>query len=83
MFLLLDHIARTTYIYVDAACCYRQSSVVCQFVCRTSEPCKNGWTDRDAVWVEDSEVGLENHVLDGGPDPLWEWAILGEGAAPF
>ena len=32
--------------YVDAACCYRPSSVVCRSVCRsvchTSEPCKNG-----------------------------------------
>jgi len=44
--------------YVDAAHCYRPSSVVCRSVCRsvchTSQPCKNGWTDRDAVWVEDS-----------------------------
>jgi len=23
-------------------------------VCHTSEPCKNGCTDRDAVWVGDS-----------------------------
>jgi len=23
-------------------------------VCHTSEPCENGWTDRDAVCVEDS-----------------------------
>jgi len=29
-------------------------------VCHTSEPCKNGWTDRDAIWVEDS----------GGPKEL-------------
>jgi len=21
-------------------------------------------------------VGARNHVLDGGPDPPWEWAIL-------
>jgi len=27
---------------------------VCTSVCHSSEPCKNGWTDRDAVWVEDS-----------------------------
>jgi len=44
--------------HVDAAYCYRPSSVVCRSVCRsvchTSEPCKNGCTDRDAVWVEDS-----------------------------
>ena len=36
--------------YVDAAYCYRPSSVVCH----SSEPCKNGWTDRDAVWDLDS-----------------------------
>ena len=28
--------------YVDAAYCYRPSSVVCRSVCHTSEPCKNG-----------------------------------------
>ena len=39
-------------------------------VCHSSEPCKNGWTDRDAVWVEDSG-GQENHVLEGGPDHEW------------
>jgi len=46
--LLLDRIARTTY--VDAVCCCQPSSVVCQSVglsvclsvCHTSEPCKNG-----------------------------------------
>jgi len=27
--------------YVDAACCYRPSNVVCQSVCYSSEPCKN------------------------------------------
>ena len=37
-------------------------------VCHTSEPCKNGRSDRDAVWVED----LGNHVLRGGPDPPME-----------
>ena len=51
--------------YVDAACSYRPSSVVCRSVCRsvchTSEPCKNGCTDRDAVWVEDSG-GPKNHA---------------------
>ena len=43
---------------VDAACCYRRRNsvvcllvTVCMFVCvlNTSEPCKNGWTDPDAV----------------------------------
>jgi len=49
--------------------------MVCRSVCHTSEPCKNGWTDRDAVEVEDSR-GPRNHVLDGDPDPPWEGAIL-------
>ena len=39
---------------LDAACCYRPSSVVRRSVCYSSEPCKNGQTDRDAAWVEDS-----------------------------
>jgi len=47
--------SRTTYVaYVDAAYCYRPSSVVCQSVCHCSESCQNGWTDRDAVWDLDS-----------------------------
>jgi len=37
--------------YVDAAYCYRPSSVACWSVCHTSEPCKNGCTDRDAVAI--------------------------------
>jgi len=28
--------------YVDAAYCYRPSSVVCLSVCHSSQPCKNG-----------------------------------------
>jgi len=42
--------------YVNAAYCYRLSSVVYRCVCHSSEPCKTGWPDRDedAVWVEDS-----------------------------
>jgi len=61
---LLDRIAHTTY--VDAVCCYQPSSMVCLSVCHTTEPCKNGWTDRDAVWVGDSG-GLREPY--GGPDP--------------
>ena len=38
----------------DAACCYRQSSVICLLACNDNEPCKNGSTDRDAIWVVDS-----------------------------
>ena len=43
--------------------------MVCRSVCHTSEPCKSGYTDRDAVWVEDLG-GQGNNVLEGGPDPL-------------
>jgi len=38
--LLLGRIARATY--VDAAYCYRPSSMVFRSVCHTSETCKNG-----------------------------------------
>jgi len=50
--------------YVDAAYCYRPSNAVCRSVCHTSGPCKNGCTDRDAVWLR-TRVGPGNHVLDG------------------
>jgi len=33
-----------------------------QSVCHTSEPCKNGWTDRFAVWVVDSDGRKEARV---------------------
>jgi len=68
--------------YIGAACCYWPSSVVCRsvwllvclMVCHTSEPCKNGWTDRDAVYVEDS--GGTREPLDGvqiphGKEQFW------------
>jgi len=56
----LGRIART--MYVDAVYCYRPSSLVCH----TSEPCKNGWTDRDAVWVMD---------LGGTNKPCIRWGF--------
>jgi len=40
--------------YVDAAYCYRRSSVVCLSVCHDCEPWENGWTDQDDIWVVDS-----------------------------
>jgi len=65
--------------------CSSTSTVVCrsvsQSVCHNSEPCKNCSTNQDAVWVEDSGRPKEPcTVLDIGPHPLWEGAILrGEG----
>jgi len=51
LFIFRPHRSTT---YVDADYCYQPSSMVCLSVCHTSEPCKNGWTDWDAIWVEDS-----------------------------
>jgi len=75
--ILLGRIA--TVATVDAAYCYNRSSVVCVSVClsvgHVREPCKNGWTNRDAV----GELGPSNHTLDGvekmSPDPAPEWAM--------
>ena len=77
--LLLDRIARTTY--VDAVYCCRTSSVVCRSVClsvcHTSEPCKK----RTAKPIEipfglRTRIGPGNHVLDGGQLSPWEGEIL-------
>ena len=40
-------------MYIDVACCYRWSSVVCLSVCHDCEPCKSCWTDRHVVWGVD------------------------------
>jgi len=51
--LLLGRITHT--MYVDVAYSYRLSSHrVSSVVCHNCEPWKNGWTNPDAVWVEDS-----------------------------
>jgi len=57
--------------YVDVAYCHWPSTVVCH----TSEPCKNGWTNQDAVWVQDS-AGPKEPCIRGGPHTTWEQAIL-------
>ena len=65
-------------MYVDAAYCYRPSSVVCLSVClsvtivilaKTAEPIEMPV----GLWTQ---VYPRNHVLDGGPDLAWERAIL-------
>jgi len=65
-------------MYVGAAYCYRPSSVVCQSVCRTSEPCRNGWTGRDAVWDLDSG-GSKEACIGGGA----HWRKLANTNEPF
>ena len=55
--------------------------------CHTGEPCKNSWTDRDAVWVEDSggtkesciRLGAHWHHLANTTEP----SICGGDAAAF
>jgi len=43
--------------------------------CHNLEPCKNGWTDRDAIWGVDSGWPREPRIR-WGPDPPCERAIL-------
>ena len=52
-------------MYVDAAYCYWTSSMVGRSVCHTSEPCKNSWTDQDAIWVVGSDGPKESRVRWG------------------
>jgi len=63
-------IRRCDYIVTD-----RVASSVGRSVCHSRNSCKNGRTDRDAVWAVDSG-GPKNHVLDGGSDFPWKGAIL-------
>ena len=64
--------------YVHAAYCYQPSSVVCQSVCLSVtlvSPAKTAAPIEIPFWLR-TLVGPRNHVLDGGPDPPWEGAIL-------
>jgi len=49
-----------------------------QTVDHNREPCKNGWTNLDAIWDVDCGWGPRNRVLDGGP----EGAIFDGKSAP-
>jgi len=48
---------------------------VCLSVCHTSERYKNGWTDRDVVWVMDSGEPKEA-CIRWSPDPACEGALI-------
>jgi len=69
--------------YVNAAYSYRPSSVVCWSVCHTSEPCKNGCTDRAAVWVEDLGGPGEPCIRWGSTSPMGRGKFLGENGRPL
>ena len=70
--------------YVDVAYCYRPISVVCRTVCQSVtlvSPAKMA-APIEMLFGLRTRVSPGNHVLDGGPDPPWEGAILrGKGAS--
>jgi len=70
-------------MYVDAAYSYRQSSVVCRSVCHTSEPCKNGYIDQAAVWVEDLGGPGEPCITWGSRSPMGRGKFLVENGRPI
>jgi len=47
---------------------------VCLRVGYTDVPCKNGWSDQDAVWVSDSG-GPKEPCIKWGQIPQGKWAI--------
>jgi len=47
---------------------------VCQSVCNDYEPCKNGWTNRDAIWDVDLGGSKELYQMPGCRS--WEGALL-------
>ena len=73
--------------YVDVAYCYRPCSVICRSVylsvCRTNESCKNGCTDRDAVWIEDLGGPKEPCIRWGFKSPIGRGNFLGGKGRPL
>jgi len=67
--------------YVDAAFCYRPSSVVCRSVCHTNEPCKKGCTEQDTVWVEDLGESKEPCIRWGSRSPMGRGNFEGKRAS--
>ena len=78
MYIIMPHGSAT---YIDAACCYRLSSVVWQSVCHNSEPCKN-WFNRSRCRLVVDSGGPKEPCIRWGPDPLMGMGNFeGEGAA--
>jgi len=75
----LGRIACTTNVY---SYCYRPSCVVCclfcRSVCHTSEPCKNGWTDWDAISVLGADGPKESCVTWGSRSSHGTWQFWGK-----
>jgi len=56
---------------------------VCRSVCHSSEPCKNGWTNRDAFWVVDSGGPKEPCIRWGSSSPGGKWQFWGKKGRPI
>jgi len=52
-------------------------------ICHISEACKNGWSDRDAVWIKDSSGPNEPYVLHGVQIPHGNGQFWGETGEPL
>jgi len=74
-------ICRLNVMWCDVMWCddeflviYRVMWSVGRLVCHNSEPCKNGWTDRHAVWLEDWR---------GPKEPRFRWGSDHHGTGQF
>ena len=74
---LLGHIACTEC--KDAASCYKSwhGPSMCLSVGHNCEPCKNGWTDPDTVWVVVCDETKEPCIKWRGMDPPGEGVLFG------
>jgi len=67
----------TTHVDAGSIVTERVAWSVDRSLCHTSEPCKNGWTNRDAVWVKDSGGSREPCIRWGSRSPIgrsnFEW----------
>jgi len=69
LFIIIIIRPQNSTTYVELNYCYRRSSVVCLSLCRSvchdREPCKNRWTDGDAIWAVDSGEPKEPRIRWG------------------
>ena len=70
--------------YVDAACCYRPSSVICRSVCHDHHPAETTELIEMQFGLY-THVGPRNHVLDldGRSDPVQRSNIEGKKGDPL
>jgi len=52
-------------------------------VCHSNEPCKNGWTDRDAIWVFGLDGPKESYIRWGSRSTYCNGATLWGKGSPF